>query len=79
MIFSIKFYYLCSHLSDPPLRDSLEDWTLEFEEMRNHYEKSRKKCQQVLERRRDSVEAVRRKCAQPDRQSEMHKLLQGKI
>ena len=47
--------------------------------MRNHYEKSRKKCQQVLERRRDSVEAVRRKCAQPDRQSEMHKLLQGKI
>ena len=61
------------------MRESLHDWTEELEEIKLEYENTKKRNQQILDRKRESVEKVRRKCPGGNIQSEMDKLLSGKV
>ena len=60
------------------MRDSLHHWTQELEDIKSNYESTKKKNQQILDRKRESVEKVKRKCPDGGLPSEMDKLLSGK-
>ena len=66
-------------MTEPTIRESLHDWTEELEEIKLEYENTKKRNQQILDRKRESVEKVRSGCAGGKIQSEMDKLLSGKV